>query len=497
MKRKLAYKIFATFSVAAAVIGALFVGVQYVAVRNFADYVNRVELDKFQDLQARLTAIYARDGTWGSLENNREGWRDVLEGAEIDMRPSDDPHPEGKRPPPPGPPGRRPPRDETSRDHRPSPHRDPPPRPQQTADLRIGPRLALFDASQRPIVGPQGPVEEFSLHPIQAGDRTIGWLGLHRIRGVTNPLAELYTRRQWRVFFLAGAAALVVTALVTLFLSRQILGPIKDLTAGAQSLSSRDFGKRVSVQGQDELGQMAEAFNAMSETLGRYETMRRQWISDISHELRTPLTALRGKVEALQDGIWTPDDESLASLHAETVRIGKLVEDLHLLSLADSEGLMLHRSNLDPIHVLRETVALFQERLDARGLRLGLDVGGGTGTRMQGDPDRLRQVFSNILDNALRHADAPGTLHIRARSRGERLTIWFEDSGPGVPTASLGRLFDRLYRVDRSRSRDSGGSGLGLAICRQIVEAHGGDIEAEHSPLGGLSIRIRLTSRMV
>ena len=113
---------------------------------------------------------------------------------------------------------------------------------------------------------------------------------------------------------------------------------------------------------------------------------------------------------------------------------------------------------------------------------------------MQGDPDRLKQVFSNILDNTLRHADVPGKLRISTRSTGQGLTIRFEDSGPGVPPESLGRLFDRLYRVDCSRSRKSGGSGLGLAICRQIVEAHGGRIEAENSTLGGLSIRITLNA---
>ena len=218
--------------------------------------------------------------------------------------------------------------------------------------------------------------------------------------------------------------------------------------------------------------------------------MRRQWISDVSHELRTPLAILRGEIEALQDGVRKPDAQTFGSLHSEVVRIGGLVDDLHFLFALDSQNLVLERTKLDAVEVLGDVVALFRRRLEERGLRLDVRVEEGTTARIDGNEDRLKQVFGNILENALRYADAPGTLRIRALSSEGELRIRFEDSGPGVPQASLGRLFDRLYRVDSPRSRESGGSGLGLAICKQIVEAFDGSIAAESSTLGGLSITI-------
>ena len=174
------------------------------------------------------------------------------------------------------------------------------------------------------------------------------------------------------------------------------------------------------------------------------------------------------------------------------MRIGKLVDDLHLLSLEDSRDLVFKKTKLDPIGVLHETVGLFENRVKERGMHFDLDMERKGTAKIEGNTDRLKQVFSNILENTLRYADAPGTLRISVRSIGQQLTIRFEDSGPGVPPESLGRLFDRLYRVEQSRSRESGGSGLGLAICRQIVEAHEGSIEAESSTLGGLAIQITL-----
>lgn len=493
MKTKLAYKIFLAFFLTAALIVALLIGMQYYSIRNFVDYVNLVELDKLESLEAQLITIYGRNGDWEPLQNNPRGWHDLLVEAGIEMAPPHLPPPERRGPP--GPPGRRPAEEDHARGPGPIRHPPPPP-PREPPDLLgIGLRLALFDADKSLVVGPpRHPMEEFTLKHVKSGSQIIGWLGLHRFQHRSDPFAAVFLERQSKFFYLAGVTALILTALVTLMLSRQILSPVKALTEGTQALSSRQFGKRISVRAKDELGQLAEAFNSMSGTLERYETMQQQWISDISHELRTPLAVLRAEIEALQDGIRKADAESLSSLHAEVVRIGKLVDDLHLLSLADSQDLVFKKLKLDPIGVLRETVALFQNPLDERGLDLELDIEGSATAEMQGDPDRLKQVFSNILDNTLRHADVPGKLRVSTRSTGQGLTIRFEDSGPGVPPESLGRLFDRLYRVDCSRSRKSGGSGLGLAICRQIVEAHGGRIEAENSTLGGLSIRITLNA---
>ncbi len=491
MKTRLSYKIFFSLFFTAAVIAALLIGMQFYAIRNFSEYVNRVELDKLESLESRLITIYDQNHDWMPLQNNGEGWHSLLEESGTDMRPP--PH----RPPPherrghPEPPRRRPFEEDRAEKHSQFQRRPPPPPHKPSDPFSIGPFLALFNSNKSLVVGFRQPVEAFTLKPIKSGNHIIGWLGLHRIpKEMSDAPAAAFLKRQSTFFLLITAAALILMAILTLILSRQILGPVKALTEGTQALISRRFHQRIPVRSQDELGRLAEGFNTMAQTLEQYEAMRQQWIIDISHELRTPLSVLRGEIEALQDGVRKADAKSLSSLHAEAVRIGKLVDDLHLLSLADSQDLVFKESKLDPVRVLRETVGVFQNRVEERGLRLDLDIEGRISAEIEGNQDRLNQVFANILENTLRYADAPGKLRISARSAGKLFTIRFEDSGPGVPSESLPRLFDRLYRVDSSRSRESGGSGLGLAICRQIVAAHQGIMEAKNSSLGGLAIQI-------
>jgi two-component system sensor histidine kinase BaeS len=246
------------------------------------------------------------------------------------------------------------------------------------------------------------------------------------------------------------------------------------------------------VQSQDELGQLARNFNTMAQTLAKYEQMRQQWISDISHELRTPLSVLRGELEAIQDGVRKVDRETLNSLHAEVLHVGKIVNDLHELSLADSGSLPFKKEPIDPLTVLANTLRSFRTRFEQRAIDLQADLATNAPARVLGDADRLSQLFANLLENTLRYADSPGTLKLWHSRTAGRITLYFEDSGPGVPPASLEHLFDRLYRVDKSRSRALGGSGLGLSICRSIAETLGGSIRAINATSGGLRIELVL-----
>jgi len=220
--------------------------------------------------------------------------------------------------------------------------------------------------------------------------------------------------------------------------------------------------------------------------------MRQQWISDISHELRTPLSVLRGELEALQDGVREMNRATLDSLHAEVLHVGKIVNDLHELSLADTGSLLFVNKPIDPLQVLTNTLESFRTRFERRSIEVQADPAPGEPRRILADPDRLTQLFSNLLENTLRYVNAPGTLKISHHCTAKRLTLTFEDSGPGVPEESLPHLFDRLYRVDKSRSRSRGGSGLGLSICKSIVENLGGDIRAANAPSGGLRLEIVL-----
>ncbi len=463
MRIKLRYKLFIVFLITSLMVLGLIVVKRYYAFLTFADYINKVELAKLGELKEWLMTEYKEQQGWESLKSNPRRWRAILIATFLDMAPSPPP-PSSLEPAPP------------------PPHTDDP--------FRIGPRVALFDEQKDLIAGNPAPFEAEALEPIQVDGETVGWIGIRKREHLSSPLELAFLEQQYRLFYLLGIGILALVALVSFLLSRHILVPIKELMDGTEALVSRQFKTRIRVRSSDELGQLASNFNVMAQHLEKYEEMRQQWISDISHELRTPLSILRGEIEALQDGVREVSGQTLGSLHSEVMRLSKLVDDLHQLSLAESQGIALRKDPVKPLHLLEETLRSFRTRLGTRKINVALDLGEDGHATIAGDPERLGQLFCNILENTLRYADSPGTLRIWANHGRERLMIYFEDSGPGVPKESLGRLFDRLYRVDRSRSRALGGSGLGLAICRQIVEGHGGEISAANSALGGLRIKI-------
>lgn len=218
--------------------------------------------------------------------------------------------------------------------------------------------------------------------------------------------------------------------------------------------------------------------------------MRRDFMADISHELRTPLAVLRGELEAIQDGVRQFTPESVASLQAEVGTLTKLVDDLHQLSMSDEGALAYQKTSVDLIPLLEVAGGAFRERFASRGLTLHFSLP--DSVMVFGDPDRLMQLFNNLLENSLRYTDSGGSLHISAEQRDNMLLLTFADSAPGVRDEQLQKLFERFYRTEGSRNRASGGSGLGLAICDNIVQAHNGRIRASHSPFGGLSITVEL-----
>ena len=318
----------------------------------------------------------------------------------------------------------------------------------------------------------------------------MGWLGLHKEAHLANPMAVNFMENQLERIYVIGTVIILLAALVTFFLSRHLLKPIQRLAEGTRALSSRKFDFRIKVNSSDELGQLSTDFNQMILTLKQYEDMRQQWVSDIAHELRTPLLIISGEIEALMDGIREVNNETLGSLYSETRHLGKIVNDLHDLSLADSGALTIKQEQVDPLTVLNKTIINFKPRFAERNIVINNNPEDFRPVNIIGDPNRLHQLYSNLLENTLRYTDSPGLLRINPEFNKERLVIIFEDSGPGVPDESLPLLFKRLYRVDSSRNRKFGGSGLGLSICKSIVTAHNGEIRATRGESGGLRIEI-------
>jgi two-component system sensor histidine kinase BaeS len=496
LKIKLAYKIFGAFLLTSFLVVAFMVGtMRYYVSRHFADYVNQNTLDRLGALTAELAAEYQAHQGWQYLRNNPDRWQDILESALSQSgferfsprRQTDEPIE------PPVPELSAVPERKALATKR---HKEVP--SQLRANLhRLARVLALFDAERQPIAGrsPRNSADAYTLREITVGSRTVGWLGLPKRERLFNSLEVSFIKNQSLAFYLIGGGILLLAAVVSFLLAKHFLAPIHRLTEGTRALADFKFDTKIDVHTQDELGHLAADFNRMAATLKKYEDMRRQWISDVSHELRTPLAILRGEIEALQDGIRCPDKANLGSLHSEVVRLGKLVEDLHLLTLADTQNLLARKDTVRPLEILREMVARYETRLERKKIDTRLTLSFAEPILLRGDADRLSQLFSNLLENTLRYTHSPGSLKIYEHHTKDRLTIYFEDSAPGVPEEALERIFDRLYRVDKSRSRELGGSGLGLAICKQIVQAHGGAIQAANVPSGGLRIQIELPLR--
>jgi two-component system, OmpR family, sensor histidine kinase BaeS len=265
----------------------------------------------------------------------------------------------------------------------------------------------------------------------------------------------------------------------------------------ARRLAAGDYSARVSVSGRDEIARLGRDINALAGALERNDQARRAWVADISHELRTPIALLRAHLEALQDGVRPLEQEEVDRLHGDVLRLSRLVEDLNDLAMTDLGALAYRMERIDLAEVLADEIDAFQSRFDAAGLTLMLDnrlaEGLAGGAPLHADPDRMSQLFRNLLQNSLSYTDPGGALRVTLDVRpGGGYRVTFEDTAPGVPTQDLPRLFDRLYRVEASRSRHTGGAGLGLAIAKNVVLAHGGTIEARAAAVGGCEIRIDL-----
>ncbi|MDQ6693946.1 MAG: ATP-binding protein [Chloroflexota bacterium] len=295
------------------------------------------------------------------------------------------------------------------------------------------------------------------------------------------------------------SAALVVAAVLlglAAIFSQRISRPISRLTAAARTMASGDLSVRVSGYGVREINELSEAFNSMAGSLAAADGQRRQLTADVAHELRTPLSIIKGRLEGMQDGVYSATPDQITLLLDETALLERMIEDLRILAQADAGQLPLYMEQVRPEELLNVVARHFAPQAADAQVTIRVTAEEGL-PDLHADPQRLQQVLGNLLSNALRHTPVGGAITLRAvREPGANhlVTISVQDTGSGIAPADLTHIFERFWKADRARSR-SGGAGLGLAIARRIVEAHGGRIWAAGEPPGqGATVGFTLQS---
>jgi signal transduction histidine kinase len=283
-----------------------------------------------------------------------------------------------------------------------------------------------------------------------------------------------------RVMAIGAVAGVALGGLTAWWLVRRVLRPIARLADATRHVAAGDLTVRVPEPPDDELREVARSFNQMAAALERVEQLRAALVADVAHELRTPLTTLRGYTEALSDGVIEPTPEMLRTIHGEIERLTRLVQDLDTLARREATARERVRAEVDVGDAVRRALALAEPDLASRSIVVRFDEEPDLPHPLA-EPDGIGQVVANLVQNAARYTGDGGEIEVRLRGDGSAVSCTIANTGPGVPEAELPLIWERLHRVDRSRTRLSGGSGIGLAIVREIVEAHGGDVGADSS----------------
>jgi len=435
------------------------------------DYIEQQEASQLEILVPELTELYQQQGNWDFLRGFPWRWKrliritrqadapghaeEVLHGTERSMTPP------GRHRPPAG-------------DHR-----------------QLRGRLFLLDENKVRVAGAVIMTDEpLPMEAIEVDGTLVGWLGFIPVRAILPPEARRFLHGQTRTLMVSLVIALLLAAALGFLLARHLSRPVQQLAASVEALSRGDYSKRAPISTRDEIGALGRDVNQLAETLEKNQAARRRWMADIAHELRTPVAILKGEIEALQDGVRQTDEKSTDSLREEAEQLSRLVDDLQTLALSDAGALDFRLQPVRLSELVKQTGESFRDRLQARGIELDLRIQ--NDISIDGDPQRLRQLLQNLLENSCRYVDRQGQVVLSLAGVDGKTELNLDDSGPGLKPDQLSRLFERFYRVEGSRSRSSGGSGLGLSICRSIVEAHQGSIRAQSSSLGGLRIQVTL-----
>ena len=361
----------------------------------------------------------------------------------------------------------------------------------------FGARLMLFDAQGTQLAGPPPPPRSFSAAGVTSRPIRLDGAQVGTVRMIPRPPVPIGVDAQFLTTQYEGAAVLLVVLLVLGALpawgiARVVTGRIGAIHAATDAIARGDLAARILPRGKDELGDMAANINHMAESLARLDAARRRWLAEVSHELRSPLAALRGGLDALEDGVRPLSPGAIASLSEDAHRLSRLVDDLHMLAMADLAALPCQFAPLEPGAFCRAMVTRLNLQAPDPGLTFRLTLGDLPASPVWWDARRIEQLLTNLGSNSLRYTDPPGRIELNCAADAAQVVLRMDDTAPGIPPDQIDQIFEPLYRLDEARSRATGGSGLGLAVCQAIVRAHGGTMTATASPLGGLRITVTL-----
>lgn len=460
---KLKYQLFIVLLLASAALIALMLTINSVNFnRQFISYVNSAQVKRLEPLIEDLAAGYGKFNSWSWID--KRTWRELLNRHLVQFR-------SGRKQPPPG---------------YPSPKPDRPDKSKKKYTSGKYEWLTLSDKNRTIIIGPRA-MPNMQWQPIIQGGQVVGYVGFVRHKKFSRQIDREFARQQRRNFLFAALTMIGLCALIAAPLASRIIRPLRPVNQAISALSGGDYACRTDINRNDEFGELARNINHLGDTLEQNKAARQRWIAEISHELRTPVAVLQGEIEAIQDGLRVLDNTTVDSLHSEVMRLSRLIDDLHQLSISDLGALDYRLEQLDLGQLLSEFLKGHSNTLLNASINLSLAQ---TQATILGDKQRICQLLENLLQNTLRYTNAPGSLDVSLTRTNDRILLSWSDSAPGVSTEDLTRLFEPLYRADQSRNRKTSGSGLGLAIVQKIVAAHGGDMNGSHSNTGGLSLQI-------
>jgi signal transduction histidine kinase len=278
-----------------------------------------------------------------------------------------------------------------------------------------------------------------------------------------------------RSLLLSTGLGLILVGALSFFITKKVLRALTEMLEVTRKLAVGDYTQRVRTTPRDEVGELGAAFNQMVESLQKIEAMRKDLVANVAHELRTPLHNMRGQLEAIQDRLLPPSRETVASLHEEVLRLVRLTEALHRLTQMDAAKLRMDRKKVNLQTIIETVVGQEAARLHERGLRVKMEI---APVWVVADSDQISQALFNLIENVIQYTPEGGLTHLRTREEGDSVRVAITNSGEGIAPEDLPHIFERFYRGEKSRSRESGGAGIGLSIVQQIIEAHGGRVGA-------------------